>query len=92
MDVAETGLSLIHPFDLSKVEQPPKTIQQLQTQVSITTYSVKIIGREQGRESFTAQNDKTVKPEELENALVEIIKIIPRHVDREHSKCILVYQ
>lgn len=76
MDVAEIGLAVIHPFDLSDIEQPPKTIQQLQSQISVTTYSIKISGREQGkgREKFTAQNNKVVKADELEDVLVEILR------------------
>lgn len=46
MDVAEIGLSLIYHFDLSMAEQRRKTIQQLQSQVSITTHTIKISGRE----------------------------------------------
>ncbi|OAR00811.1 hypothetical protein LLEC1_04204 [Akanthomyces lecanii] len=74
VDVAELGLSLIRPFDMSKIEQPPTTIQELQSCLSISTYSIKIRGREQGkRERFPAENSKLVKAEDLEKALMEIL-------------------
>ncbi|KAF1735368.1 hypothetical protein CRV24_004291 [Beauveria bassiana] len=74
VDVAEVGLSLICPFDLSEVDQPPKTLQELRGHLGIETYSIKICGREQGkREHFIEQKSKMVQPKDLENTLVEIL-------------------
>ncbi|EGX89246.1 hypothetical protein CCM_07498 [Cordyceps militaris CM01] len=74
LDVAEVGLSLIFPFDLSKVNQPPKTMEELRGHLEIETYSIKICGREQGkRERFLEQNSKMVQPKDLENTLVEVL-------------------
>ncbi|KAJ6782379.1 hypothetical protein PWT90_06469 [Aphanocladium album] len=72
--VAEIGLSLIQPFDLNEIAQPFATIEEMQKHVSLSTYSIKICGREQGkREHFLAQHNMIVKPEELENELREVL-------------------
>ncbi|KAM3506700.1 hypothetical protein MY11210_007437 [Beauveria gryllotalpidicola] len=72
--VAEVGLSLICPFDLSEVNQPPKTIEELRGHLEIETYAIKICGREQGkREQFLEQNSKMVQPKDLENTLVQVL-------------------
>lgn len=74
VDVAEVGLSLIRPFDVSQIEQPPTTIQQLRKCLSISTYSIKICRRNQGkREKFRAENARLVEAEDLETTLVEIV-------------------
>ncbi|KAM3509816.1 hypothetical protein MY10362_000367 [Beauveria mimosiformis] len=74
VDVAEVGLSLICPFDLSEVDQPPKTIEELRGHLEIETYAIKICGREQGkREYFMEQKSRIVQPKDLENTLVEIL-------------------
>lgn len=74
VDAAEVGLSLIRPFDMSTIEQPPTTLQELQNCLSICTYSIKICGREQGRrERFAAENSRLVRAEDLEDALMEIL-------------------
>lgn len=74
VDVAEVGLSLICPFDLHDVDQPPKTIEELRGHLDIETYAIKICDREQGkRERFLKQNSKMVQPKDLENTLVEVL-------------------
>lgn len=73
--IAEIGLSLIQPFELSSIQGPITTLEELQTQLSISTYSIKISARPQGkREHFVAQNNKTVQPDDLENALLDILR------------------
>ncbi|KAM3429063.1 hypothetical protein NHJ13734_008328 [Beauveria thailandica] len=75
VDVAEVGLSFIYPFDLSEVDQPPKTLQELRGHLEIETYAIKIRGREQGkREHFLEQNSRMVPPKDLENTLVEVLE------------------